>query len=209
MEKWAKPIFSIKKIKLSLLKFFRWLCPPSNSHPTPHTHFNRLGLSDGWAAVLLDFIGSRFWLATAHWLLLEWSAGWHRTELVSKGWVYLLWPGVEWWKADLVTVMSEIPSTTSGRRLCRADLRGSPMYHGPHVQTGLWFGALQIPCFPLNRHRHPHILGSGKLCKALVQTLIGIWLLIVQQQQAKVPVMSLLILAHSRIPSCVCVYGGE
>ena len=44
---------------------------------------------------------------------------------------------VEWWKADLVTVRSDIPSTTSGRQLWRADLRGSPVYHGSHMQTGL------------------------------------------------------------------------
>ena len=76
---------------------------PVDPPPQQHTHF--ISSLHGqpnvtiwyWAAVLLDFVGSRFWLATAHWLLLEWSAGWHRTELVSRGWVCLLWPGVEWW----------------------------------------------------------------------------------------------------------------
>ena len=92
-------------------------------------------------------------------LIIFVNSGWHRAELVWNGWVCLLWPRVEWWKADLVTVRSEILSTTFGRQLWRADLRGSPMYHGSLVQTGLWLGALQIACFPLNRHRHPHILG--------------------------------------------------
>ena len=199
------------------------VCPLSDPplHPT-HTHLNRLGLSDGWAAVSLDFVGSRFWLATAHWLLLEWSAGWHRTEFLSRGWVCLLWPGVEWWNGGkLIWLLSclrylllplgggSVVQILEGLRCitdhtCKQDCDlGLCKFHVSH-----WTG-IGIHTFWAQASFVRHMLWEWSPSYPSVQTLIGIWLLIVQQQQAKVPVMSLLILAHSRIPSCVCVYGGE